>query len=63
MFKVAEKFVSINGESALGKTPSEVSSILRSSDSKIANVVIKRGEEELSFEIEKSMVEIASVEY
>lgn len=61
--QIGDMFVSINGESALGKTPSEVSSILRSSDSKIANVVIKRGEEELSFEIEKSMVEIASVEY
>lgn len=60
--QIGDMFISINGESALGKTPDEVSKILRSSDNKIANVVVKRGEEELSFEIEKSMIEITSVE-
>ena len=54
-------FVSIDGESMLGKTHTEVFTILRSSESRKAAIVIKRGEEEKTFEIEKSMVEISSV--
>ena len=59
--QIGDKFVSINGEEMLGKTPSEVATILRSSDSKKATVVIKRGEQELTVEIEKAVVEINSV--
>lgn len=59
--KIGDTFVSIDGESMLGKTPTDVSSVLRSSDSRKATIVVKRGEEELTFEIEKSMVEISSV--
>lgn len=59
--QIGDKFVSINGEEMLGKTPSEVATILRSSDSKKATLVIKRGEQELTVEIEKAVVEINSV--
>ena len=59
--QISDKFVSIDGESMKGKTPTEVSKVLRSSDSKKATLVIKRGEEELTIEVEKSMVEIDSV--
>ena len=59
--QIGDMFISIDGESMIGKTPTEVSTILRSSDSRKATIVIKRGEEEKTFEIEKSMVEISSV--
>ena len=59
--QIGDMFVSIDGESMLGKTPTEVSTVLRSSDSRKATIVIKRNDEEKTFEIEKSMVEIASV--
>lgn len=59
--QVGDMFVSIDGESMLGKTPTDVANILRSSDKQKATLVIKRGEEEKTIEIEKSMVEISSV--
>ena len=59
--QIGDMFISIDGESMLGKTPTEVSTVLRSSDSRKATIVIKRNDEEKTFEIEKSMVEIASV--
>ena len=60
--KIGDMFISIDGESMLGKTPTEVSTILRSSESNKATIVIKRGEEELTIEVEKSTVEIDSVD-
>ena len=59
--QIGDKFVSIDGESMKGKTPTEVSTILRSSESSKATIVIKRGEEEKTIEVEKSVVEIDSV--
>lgn len=59
--KVGDTFISVDEESVLGKTPTEVSSLLRSADNPKAKVVVKRGEEEVNIEIEKSMVEISSV--
>ena len=59
--QIGDMFVSIDGESMLGKTPTEVSTILRSSESKKATIVVKRNGEEKTFDIEKSMVEIDSV--
>ena len=60
--KIGDTFVSVDGESVLGKTPSEVSSILRSDKSVRATLVVKRGEEEITIEVEKSVVEIPSVD-
>jgi len=59
--QIGDTFISIDGESALGKTPTEVANVLRSSKTKKATVVVKRGEEEKTIEIEKSVVEINSV--
>lgn len=59
--QIGDKFVSIDGESMKGKTPSEVSSILRSSEAKKATLVIKRGDEEKTIEVEKETVIIDSV--
>lgn len=59
--QIGDKFVSIDGEPMKGKTPTEVSTILRSSESSKATIVIKRGEEEKTIEVEKSVVEIDSV--
>ncbi len=59
--KEGDVFVSVDGESMLGKTPTDVSSILRSSDTKKNTVVVKRGNSEETIEIEKSVVEIPSV--
>ena len=59
--QVGDVFISINDESVLGKTPSEIASILRSSDTKIAKVIVKRDDKELTINVEKSMVEINSV--
>ena len=59
--QIGDKFVSIDGESMKGKTPNEVSSILRSSESSRATLVMLRGEEEKTIEVEKSVVEIDSV--
>ncbi len=61
--QIGDKFVSIDGESMKGKTPDEVSSILRSSETKRATLVIKRGDEEITIEVEKEIVEIDSVSY
>ena len=60
--RIGDTFISIDGDSVLGKTPSEVSSILRSDKSVHATIVIKRGEEEITIEVEKSVVEIPSVD-
>lgn len=57
-----DSFISIDGESAIGKTPTDVSSILRSTKTKNATVLVKRGEEEVTVDIEKSVVEINTVE-
>ena len=59
--RIGDVFISINGESMLGKTPTEVSTVLRSSESPNATIVVKRNGEELTIEVEKSMVEISSV--
>ena len=59
--QIGDTFISIDGESALGKTPTEVANVLRSSKTKKATVVVKRGEEEKTIEIEKAVVEINSV--
>ncbi len=59
--RIGDVFISIDGESMLGKTPTEVSKILRSSESSRATIVVKRGEEEITIEVEKSTVEIDSV--
>ena len=61
--QIGDKFVSIDGESMKGKTPNEVSLILRSSESSRATLVMLRGEEEKTIEVEKSVVEIDSVYY
>lgn len=61
--QVGDKFVSIDGQSMEGKTPTDISKILRSSDTKKATLVMKRGDEEIVIEIEKSVVEIDSVNY
>ena len=60
--RIGDTFISIDGDSVLGKTPSEVASILRSDKSMHATIVIKRGEEEITIEVEKSIVEIPSVD-
>ena len=59
--EVGDMFVSIDGESVLGKTPTDVSNILRNADTKKNIIVVKRGEKEITVEVEKSMVEINSV--
>ena len=59
--QIEDKFESIDNESMIGKTPTEVANILRSSDTAKATLVIKRGTEAKTIEIEKSMVEISSV--
>jgi carboxyl-terminal processing protease len=61
--QIGDKFVSIDGASMKGKTPDEVSKILRSSESKRATLVVKRGDEEKTIEVEKEIVEIDSVNY
>ena len=59
--RIGDTFISIDGESMLGKTPSEVSNVLRSDESLKATIVVKRGEEELTIEIQKEIVEIPTV--
>ncbi len=59
--QIGDTFISIDDESVLGKAPTDVSSILRSSSKNNATVVIKRNEKEITINIEKSMVEISSV--
>ena len=59
--QVGDTFISIDGESVLGKTPTEVASILRSENPKKSTLVLKRGEEEVTIEIEKAVVELTSV--
>ena len=60
--KIGDTFISIDGDSMLGKTPSDVSSILRSDKSMKATIVVERGGEELTIEVQKSVVEIPSVD-
>lgn len=59
--KVGDIFVSVDGELTKGLEPSEISFKLRSDKSRIATIVINRDGEELTFEIEKSNVELPSI--
>ena len=59
--EVGDVIISIDGDAVHGKTSTEVSNILRSENKGTATLLIKRENNELTIEIEKSMVEIAYV--
>ena len=59
--EIGDIFVSIDGKSAKGMTVLEVASTLKSKDKDKATVVVKRNDEELTFEIEKDVVTLLSV--
>ncbi|MBQ3474753.1 MAG: S41 family peptidase [Bacilli bacterium] len=59
--EIGDIFVSIDGKSAKGMTVLEVATTLKSKDKDKATVVVKRNDEELTFEIEKDIVTLLSV--
>ena len=59
--EIGDIFVSIDGKSAKGMTVTEVATTLKSKDKDKATVVVKRNDEELTFEIEKDVVTLLSV--
>ena len=59
--KAGDIFVSIDGESAKGKTTSEISSYLRSDKKSTSVIVVDRDGEEISFDVQKDNVTLLSV--
>ena len=59
--KPGDIFVSIDGESAKGKTTDEVASYLRSKEKGEATIVVRRDEEEITFEVTKDIITMLSV--
>lgn len=54
-------FVSIDGKSVKGQTPSEISSNLRSNNKSNSVLIIKRNKKEITFDVEKDNVTLLSI--
>ena len=60
--KFNDVILSVNGTSTKGLSTTEVVALIKDEKNSIAHIKIKRGNEELEFDVEKSNVEIESVE-
>lgn len=61
--KVGDIFLSIDNESCIGLTSEQIASNLRSNNKNKSTIVVKRNDEELTFEVEKDNITIDSVSY
>lgn len=60
--KYGDIIISVNGTVTTGKTTNEVVSLIKDSSKSTVNIKIKRGEEELEFNVTKRIVVIDSIE-
>ena len=54
--KINDILISINDESVIGKTTEEASNIIKKDEDSKVKIVVKRGEEELTFEVERKQL-------
>ena len=59
--KVGDQFLEVRGENVEGKTPNEISSLIKNSDEKEVKVKVKRDGKELEFTLTLEEVEIESI--
>ena len=59
--KVGDSIIKVNGEDVKGKTGSDLAKMIRGKKGTKVNLVIRRGEEELSIDVTRDVVDLISV--